>query len=140
MKFYTAFLLCFLTLSGCNDRPGGSDPAPAPDRPWWASVTPETIFYAGAAAFAALSLVLVLAGIGALIFGRASLAPYAFAGAALCGAAAPLIAFVGGNLFWLGVLAACGFAGAVFLWARKNIGWIEKVLGINLNSNPVIGE
>lgn len=136
-------LLLMLLLSGCFLRPVGvgdtADATKSPG-PWW-DLSPAEIIILGASAIAAAGvLCFVGAFVSFVLLKNRSLGISFLACAVGCIVGAPVLYWVGENLWWVTLLSGVGGLGVGFLLIKKNIGRIESFLGVDLDRDGDIGE
>jgi hypothetical protein len=132
-----------LMLTACQTKSPpaeGGVSGSAPDLPLWASYSPAEIVLLGATALAAAGgLCLVGAFVAFIFLGNRKLGITLLTCAAGCIVGAPILYWVGANLWWIALLAALVGLGAGFLLVRKHIDKIETFLGVDLDRDGDIG-
>jgi len=135
--------MSLLLVAGCSTKSPPADggvPGSAPDLPLWASYSPAEIVLLGATALAAAGVLCLVGAFVAFIFlGNRKLGITLLTCAAGCIVGAPILYWVGANLWWIALLAALVGLGAGFLLARKHIDKIETFLGVDLDRDGDIG-
>ena len=103
--------------------------------PWWMLIPPDTMLRMAATGAAALGAFLfVIAWLALYFMGRKTfIAIMAIALSLIC--SAPILAFMGVWLAWIGVGVAVGLSW--YIW--RNIDMIEEWLGIDINRDGLIG-
>lgn len=142
-KFMTLMISLILVGCGGSNRPGGSssggDGFPDADKGIW-NLSPSEIILYGASALAAAGFLCLIGAFVSFVFLKNRGLGITFltcAAGAIIGA--PILYWVGANLWWIALVAALAGLGIGFLLARKHIEKIEAFLGVDLNRDGKIG-